>query len=142
MNASWSTPWPSARPRSPLFSTATFIGYLLDGPVGAAADHVGIFLPAFVAVAISIPLLGALRGSATFRAFLDGVNAAAVGLLAVAAYRLGLDVIDDVLAVVVAVAAFVLLSRGVGPVWLIAAGPRWPWSRRSSSAEGQPVRLS
>ena len=62
------------------------------------------------------------RGSATFRAFLDGVNAAAVGLLAVAAYRLGLDVIDDVLAVVVAVAALVLLSRGVGPVWLIAAG--------------------
>ncbi len=96
----------------PLFSTATFVGYLLDGPVGATAATVGIFLPAFVAVAISIPLLARLRGSTTFRAFLDGVNAAAVGLLAVAAYRLGLDVIDDVLAVVVAVTAFVAAGAG------------------------------
>ena len=106
----------------PLFSTATFIGYLLDGPVGATAATVGIFLPAFAAVAISIPLLARLRGSATFRAFLDGVNAAAVGLLAVAAYRLGIDVLDDVLAVVVALTSFVLLARGIGPVWLIVAG--------------------
>jgi chromate transporter len=106
----------------PLFSTATFVGYLVDGPVGAAAATVGIFLPAFVAVAISIPLLARLQRSVTFRAFLDGVNAAAVGLLAVAAYRLGVDVIDDVLAAAVAVVAFVLLWRGIGPVWLIVAG--------------------
>jgi chromate transporter len=106
----------------PVFSTATFIGYLIGGPVGAGAATVGIFLPAFVAVAISLPILARLRGSVTFRAFLDGVNAAAVALLAVVAVRLALDAFIDPLAVASAAAAFVALLRGIGPAWLIAAG--------------------
>ena len=106
----------------PVFSTATFVGYLVAGPVGAAAATVGIFLPAFVAVAISIPLLGRLRASATFRAFLDGVNAAAVGLLAVVAVRLGLEVLLEPVAWLVAALALALLWRGVPSPLLIAAG--------------------
>ena len=106
----------------PVFSTATFIGYLVDGPVGALAATVGIFLPAFVAVAVSLPLLARIVGSATFRAFLDGVNAAAVALLAVVAVRLAVEAIIDPIALVTAVGALVLLLRGVGTAPLIAAG--------------------
>lgn len=106
----------------PLFSTATFIGYVASGPVGAVAATAGIFLPAFVAVALSIPLLGRLRRSAAFRAFLDGVNAAVVGLLGVVALRLALVVVPDPVAAVSAVVAGVLLLRGVGTAWLVAAG--------------------
>lgn len=106
----------------PLFSSATFLGYLVGGPVGAVAATVGIFLPAFLAVAVSIPVLARLRRSAAARAFLDGVNAAAVGLLGVVAVQLALGTLRDPLAVLVALAAFVLLSRGVGTAWLIAAG--------------------
>ena len=106
----------------PVFSTATFIGFVMAGPIGAAAATVGIFLPAFLAVALSIPVLGRLRASATFRAFLDGVNAAAVGLLALVAVRLGLDVLDEPVAWVVAIAALALLLRGVPSPLLIAIG--------------------
>lgn len=106
----------------PLFSTATFIGYLVGGPVGATAATVGIFLPAFIAVAVSIPVLHRLRGSARARAFLDGVNAASVGLLAVVAVQLATGSIRDVIGLATAFAAFALLVRGVGTAWLVAAG--------------------
>jgi chromate transporter len=106
----------------PLFSTATFIGYLVDGPVGATAATVGIFLPAFVAVAISIPILARLRASVRARAFLDGVNAASVGLLAVVAVQLAVGSIVDVLGLATMIGAFALLWRGVGTGWLIAGG--------------------
>ncbi len=106
----------------PLFSTATFIGYVVAGPVGAVAATVGIFLPAFVAVAISIPLLGRLRGSRRARAFLDGVNIAAVGLLAVVAAQLAISSVSGPIEAATAGVAFVLLVRGVGTVWLVAAG--------------------
>jgi chromate transporter len=106
----------------PLFSTATFIGYLVGGPVGAMAATVGVFLPAFVAVAVSIPILERLRDSVRARAFLDGVNAAAVGLLAVVAVQLAVASVRDVVGGVTAAVAFVLLIRGVGTGWLVAAG--------------------
>jgi chromate transporter len=106
----------------PLFSTATFIGYLLDGPVGATAATVGIFLPAFLASALSVSVLNRLRGSRRARAFLDGVNAAAVGLLAVVAVQLAVGTLVDPLALAVALGSFVLLWRGIGTVWLILAG--------------------
>jgi chromate transporter len=106
----------------PLFSTATFIGYLVGGPVGAAAATIGIFLPAFIAVAVSIPILDRLRGSEQARAFLDGVSAASVGLLAVVAVQLAVGSIRDPIGLVTALAAFVALVRGVGTAWLVAAG--------------------
>jgi chromate transporter len=106
----------------PVFSTATFIGYLLAGPVGAAAATIGIFLPAFVAVAVSIPILDRLRASVAARAFLDGVNVAAVALIAIVAARLGIDAIHDGVALATAALAFVALLAGVGTGRLIAAG--------------------
>ena len=59
----------------PVFTTATFIGYVLAGPAGALVATAGIFLPAFVFVALSVPLLPRLRRSKVAGAFLDGVNA-------------------------------------------------------------------
>jgi chromate transporter len=88
--------------------------------VGAAAATVGIFAPAFVAVAISIPLLARLRASRRARAFLDGVNAATVGLLAVVAVQLAIGALVDPFAVGLALAALVLLVRGVGTGVIIA----------------------
>ncbi len=106
----------------PLFSTATFIGYLVGGPIGALAATVGVFLPAFLAVALSIPILDRLRTSVRARSFLDGVNVAAVGLLGVVAVQLAIGGVRDIVGVATMLGAFGLLLRGVGTGWLIAAG--------------------
>lgn len=73
----------------PLFTTATFIGYLLGGPAVAAVATVAMFAPAFVFSAISSAVMDRLRASPRVRAFLDGVNAAAVALIAVVVVMLG-----------------------------------------------------
>lgn len=103
----------------PLFSTATFVGYLADGPSGAVAATVGIFAPAFVAVAVSIPVLARIRRSVRAREFLDGVNAATIGLLGVVAVQLGMVAVVDPLSIAIAVGAFALLAGGVGSPVLI-----------------------
>ena len=72
----------------PVFSTATFIGYILAGPSGAAVATAGIFLPAFVFVALSGPLLPRLRRSPAARAFLDGVVVASLALMAAVSWEL------------------------------------------------------
>ncbi len=106
----------------PLFSTATFIGYVVGGPAGAVAATVGVFLPAFVAVGLSIPILDRLRASVRARAFLDGVNVAAVGLIAVVAGQLALTAVGDALSLVEAVVALALLAGGVGSGRLVLGG--------------------
>jgi chromate transporter len=107
----------------PVFTTATFIGYLLAGPIGAAVATVGIFLPAFVFVALSVPLLPRLRRSAVAGAFLDGVNAAALALMAVVTVQLGDAALVDWLTVALAATSAVLLLRyRVNPTWLILGG--------------------
>ncbi len=73
----------------PVFTTATFIGYLLGGPAGAAVATAGIFLPAFVFVALSGPLIPRLRRSPVAGAFLDGVVVASLALMAVVTWQLG-----------------------------------------------------
>jgi chromate transporter len=73
----------------PVFTTATFVGWLLAGPSGALVATAGIFLPAFVFVAITAPMVRRLRESRTAGAFLDGVNVASVALMAVVTVQLG-----------------------------------------------------
>ena len=107
----------------PLFTTATFVGYLLGGPAGAAAATIGIFLPGFVLVALSGPLVPRLRRSPTAGAVLDGVTAAALALMAVAAVQLARAALVDPLTVGVAVVAALLLLRfGVNSAWLVVGG--------------------
>ena len=107
----------------PVFTTATFIGFLLAGWTGAVLATVAIFLPSFVFVAASRPLLPRLRGSLRAAAFLDGVNVAALGLMAAVTWQLGRAAVVDPLTAALALAAAVLLVRTrVSSVWLLAAG--------------------
>lgn len=107
----------------PVFTTATFIGYLLGGTPGALLATAGIFLPAFVFVALSHPFIPKLRRSAAAAAALDGVNAASLALMAGVALQLGRTAIVDgwTLAIAVATGA-ILLVRPVNSAWLVAAG--------------------
>ena len=107
----------------PVFTTATFVGYVLAGWTGAVLATVAIFLPSFVFVALSHPLLPRIRGSPGAGAFLDGVNVAALGLMAAVTWQLARSAITDGFTAVLAVASGVLLIRGgVNSVWLIAGG--------------------
>jgi len=107
----------------PLFTTATFIGYVLAGVPGAAVATAGIFLPAFVFVAISGPLVPRLRRSPAAGAFLDGVNAASLALMAVVTVQLAGDAVVDATTALLAVASGALLATTrLNSAWLIAAG--------------------
>jgi len=107
----------------PVFTTATFVGYLLDGPAGALVATAGIFLPAFVFVAISGPLVPRIRRSPTAGAFLDGVTVASLALMAWAGVVLGRDTFVDVQTIIVgAIAAVVLIRYRINATWLIAGG--------------------
>ena len=107
----------------PVFTTATFIGYVLGGTKGAVIATVGIFLPAFVFVAASGPLVPRIRRSATAGAFLDGVNAAALALMVVVTYQLGRAAIVDFPTIALAVLSGVILfSFRVNSAWLVLGG--------------------
>lgn len=104
----------------PVFTTATFIGYLLGGPGGAGAATAGIFLPSFVFVALSGPLVPKLRASRAAGAFLDGVNAASLALMAVVTVQLARAAISDAYTLMLGVAGAVLLVRyRVNSTWLV-----------------------
>jgi len=107
----------------PVFTTATFIGYLLGGPAGAVTATVGIFLPAFVFVALSGPLIPRLRRSAFAGAFLDGVNVASLALMAVVTLQLGRASLVDLPTLLLGLGSTALLvTTRVNSVWLILAG--------------------
>jgi chromate transporter len=107
----------------PVFTTATFLGYLLRGPAGALAATVGIFLPAFILVAISGPFIPLIRKSATAGAFLDGVNVASLALMGAVSYQLARSTIVDALTAGLAVASLVLLLRfRINSAWLVLGG--------------------
>lgn len=107
----------------PVFTTATFIGYILAGPNGALVATFGIFLPAFVFVALSGPLVPRLRASKNAAAFLDGVNVASLALMAVVTVQLARAAVVDLPTLLLAAAAAVLLVRfKMSSTWLVLAG--------------------
>jgi chromate transporter len=107
----------------PVFTTATFIGYLVGGWQGALVATLGIFLPSFLFVAIIHPLATILRRSPWTAAILDGVNVAAVALIAGVMLQLGQNALIDVLTWVLALLSLgVLLRFKVNSAWLILAG--------------------
>lgn len=112
----------------PVFTTATFIGYLLAGSTGAVVATVGIFLPAFIFVALSGPLVPRLRRSPLAGAILDGVNVASLALMAVVSWQLGRAALVDLFTVsltIVTLAALVCFR--INSAWLIAAGAALGW---------------
>ncbi len=112
----------------PVFTTATFIGYVLAGPGGALVATAGIFLPAFIFVALSGPLVPRLRASPGAGRFLDGVNVASLALMAVVTAQLGRAALVDGPTVGLAVVSAVLLVRWrVNATWLIVGGAAAGW---------------
>ncbi len=107
----------------PLFTAATFIGYLLGGVPAALLATLGIFLPSFVFVAISNPLIPRIRSSTWAGSLLDGVNASALGLMAAVTIQLGASSLVDVFtAAIAAVSLILLLCFKINSTWLIAGG--------------------
>ncbi len=104
----------------PVFTSATFIGYLLAGPTGAVVATLAIFLPAFLFTALSATVLHRVRNAPAVRGFLDGVNAAAVALIAVVLYELARSALVDITMVAIAVisAALIFLLK-VNSAWVI-----------------------
>jgi chromate transporter len=107
----------------PVFTSATFIGYVLAGAPGALLSTLGIFLPAFFFVAISSLLLPKIRASVALGAFLDGVNIASLALMAVVTVRLcGAALVDSVTLLLALLSAALLLRFKLNSTWLIAGG--------------------
>ena len=107
----------------PFFTVATFIGYLLAGWKGAALATVGMFLPAFVYVGVTSGFLPRLRQSPLAGAFLDGVNAAAVALMAYVGWQFGRAALVNVPAVILAVISAILVFRyKLNTTWLVLGG--------------------
>jgi chromate transporter len=115
----------------PLFTTATFIGYVVAGWAGAVVATVGIFLPGFVLVAVSGPLIPRLRRSAAAAAGLDGVVAGSLALMAVVTWQLGkASLVDWTTLVVFGVSLIALLRFRVNSAWVIAAAGVVGWVMR------------
>lgn len=107
----------------PVFTTATFIGYVLAGVPGAVVATVGIFLPAFCFVGVLTRIVPHLRDRPWTGDLLDGVNAASLGLMAAVLVELAGDAFTGPLAVVLAAGSAVALWRtGLNSAWLVAAG--------------------
>jgi chromate transporter len=107
----------------PVFTTATFIGYILGGVPGALAATVGIFLPAFVLVAVTNPYIPRMRASAGASALLDGVNAVSLGLMGGVTLQLSRTAFIDWLTIALGLISLLCLFRfRINPTWLILGG--------------------
>ena len=107
----------------PVFTTATFLGYLVAGPPGAFLATVAIFIPSFVFVGLLTRLTDRLRSTAWTAALLDGVNATALALMAGVSYQLARTAIVDPLTAAISVVTLLLLWRTrLNSAWYIAAG--------------------
>ncbi|MEV4186382.1 chromate transporter, partial [Streptosporangium canum] len=107
----------------PVFTTATFLGYLIAGPIGAFLATVAIFLPSFLFVGLLTKLTDKLRAGDWTSALLDGLNAAALALMAGVSFQLGQSAITDWLTTAIALIALVLLWKTrLNNAWLIAGG--------------------
>ena len=112
----------------PVFTTATFIGYLLGGWAGAVLATIGIFAPGFVFVALTQPLIPRLRASTIASGVLDGIVVVSLGLMVAVTYHLGLSAIVDVpTAVLAAVAAALFVIWQPNSTWLLIGGAVVGW---------------
>lgn len=107
----------------PVFTTATFVGYLLAGNAGAIAGTVGIFLPAFALVWLVHPWVAKLRQSLWVSGFLDGINSASLGLMAGVTYTLAQETLQDGLTLGLAmISSIILFLFPINTAWLVLGG--------------------
>lgn len=107
----------------PVSSTATFIGYLIEGPLGAIAATLAIFLPSFLFVLFSAPYIPKLRSSPLFSGLLDGASAASLGLLAAATVVLARGAIVNLPALVILIVALpAAMQPKLNATWIVVGG--------------------
>lgn len=107
----------------PIFTTATFIGYLLHGVPGAIVATIGIFLPAFLFVGLLNNILPVLRRSSWAAGILDGVNVASLAFMAVVSVKLGAAAIVDLpTAVLAIISIFLVFKYNINSAWLVLGG--------------------
>jgi chromate transporter len=112
----------------PVFTTATFIGYVLAGIRGAALATMGIFLPGFLLVAGSGPLIRNIRRSPFARAVVDGVVAGSLALMAVVSWQLARVAVGEWITTAILIVSLALLLRfRMNSAWLIAGGALIGW---------------
>jgi chromate transporter len=112
----------------PVFTTATFIGYLLGGVPGAFFATLGIFLPGFAFVAASGPLIPKIRRSPTAGAVLDGIVVGSLALIAVVAWQLGKASVTDWLTIAILLASLLAILRfELNSAWLILGAAIVGW---------------
>lgn len=115
----------------PLFTTATFIGYVVAGWMGAVVATIGIFLPGFILVAVSGPVIPRLRRSPVFAAALDGVIAGSLALMAVVTWQLGkASIVNWVTLAIFGGSLIALLRFHLNSAWLIVAAAVVGWLAR------------
>ncbi len=107
----------------PVLTTATFVGYLIQGTPGAVVATIAIFFPSFIFVIASGFFINRLRNSPATSTFIKGVNAAVVGLIGATLISLGRSAMIDPLTIIMGLTAFIILFRfKIDSTWLIAAG--------------------
>lgn len=108
----------------PVFSSVTFIGYQINGFLGAAVATVGIFLPSFVFVALLNPLVKKMRNSRLFATFLDAVNVASVAIIAAVCIVMGAKTITDWRTILIAILSLVVTFgfRKINSAFVVAGG--------------------
>ena len=107
----------------PVFTTATFIGYVLAGTAGAVLATLGIFLPAFVFVAVTGPIIPRLRQSPVLAGLLDGASVVSLALMAGVTWQLGRTSIFEPVPALISLAALALLfTTKINPAWLVIGG--------------------
>ena len=108
----------------PVLSTATFVGFQLNGIYGALAATTGIFLPSFLFVIILTPLIPKMQKSKLLRGFLDSVNIAAVAIMLVVLFRMGAETVVDWQSILIALvgAIFTFGPMKLSPFWLVGIG--------------------
>lgn len=112
----------------PVLTTATFIGYQLNGLAGGLAATLGIFLPSFIFVAILNPLVPRLRQNAWTGAFLDAINVSSIGLMTAVLIRLGGSILTSWTAwLIFGVTAVLTLRFNISSIWLVLAGALLGW---------------
>lgn len=108
----------------PVFSSVTFIGYQINGGIGALVSTIGIFLPSFVFVAMLNPLVKKMRDSVLFSSFLDAVNVASVALIIVVCFTMGKDSVTEWKTILIAVLSLIVTFgfRKINSVWVVLGG--------------------
>ena len=106
----------------PIVMTATFVGYLLKGPLGGLIATICVFLPSFMMVVGIVPYFDRLRGSPYFKKVMTGILCSFVGLLLTVTIRFALNIPWDFTRILLSSAAFIALFLKVDILWVVLAG--------------------